>query len=268
MKQFKNALFIALAAMTFSFMACQKDDINPNQTGSMTLEFDNIFGGQNLTLNSVTYKNAAGEDLTVSMFNYFISNIKLQKDDGTEYVVPQDESYFLVKEAEAATHTITLKNIPEGNYNGVKFIIGVDSLRNTMDVSKRTGNLDIAGAAQGMYWSWNSGYIFVKMEGTSPSAPLDSASNTSKYRMHIGGFGGLSSKTINNIKETSLKIADVAKVRSDATPKMHVVVDAAKVLNGSTNVSFKTNATTMFNPFSVNVANNYVSMFTLDHIHN
>ena len=86
--------------------------------------------------------------------------------------------------------------------------------------------------------------------------------------MHIGGFGGLSSKTINNIKETSLKIADVAKVRSDATPKMHVVVDAAKVLNGSTNVSFKTNATTMFNPFSVNVANNYVSMFTLDHIHN
>ncbi len=271
MKNLKNITLLATIMAFTLFSACKKEEtIDLNERGTLALEFDNIISGQQLKLNDVTYKNAMGEDFTISMFNYFVSNIKLIKADGSEYVVPQESSYFIVKESEVASQTITLKDIPAADYKSVKFIIGVDSLRNTMDISKRTGILDPAAGAAGMYWSWNSGYIFVKMEGTSPSAPLDSASNSRKYRMHIGGFGGMNSKTINNIKETTLTDTDgeVAKVRAATKPTFHILVDAAKILNGSTNVSLKTNATTMFNPFSVNVANNYQSMFTVDHVHN
>lgn len=268
MKFLKNTL-TACALLSLSiFASCDKDDINPEQKGSIVLNFDNVFGGQNLVLNSTTYKNANNEDMTVSMLNYFVSNIRLVKADGTEYTVPQDESYFLVKESDAATQTITLNNVPEADYKSVKFVLGVDSVRNTVDVTKRTGNLDIAGTAAGMYWSWNSGYIFLKMEGTSPSAPLDSASQTRKYRYHIGGFGGMTSKTINNIKEVALNAPEVAKVRSDAKPEIHIMADASKVLNGTTNVNISANSTVMFNPYSVNIANNYASMFTIEHVHN
>jgi hypothetical protein len=269
MNRFSKIFTFAVLAATTLFTACKKEEtIDPNEKGTVLLEFDNVLGNQNLVLNSATYKNGNGDDYTVSMFNYFVSNVKLLKADGTEYAIPQEESYFLIKESDVASQKITLKNVPAGDYNGVKFIIGVDSLRNTMDISKRTGVLDPATGGAGMYWSWNSGYIFVKMEGTSPQAPIDSASNSRKYRMHIGGYGGISSKTINNIKETALKVADVAKVRANTTPTMHIVTDAAKVLSGGTNINLATNATTMFNPFSVNVANNYSTMFKLDHVHN
>ena len=79
----------------------------------------------------------------------------------------KNDCYFLIDESDADTHEPVL-SVPEGEYKTLSFILGVDSLRNTMDVSQRTGVLDVSGAATDMYWSWNSGYIFFKMEGTSP----------------------------------------------------------------------------------------------------
>ena len=63
---------------------------------------------------------------------------------------------------------------------------------------------------------------------------------------------------------------DVAKVRKNkaVAPVIHIMTDASRILNGSTNVSIAANTTVMFNPYSVNIANNYTSMFTIDHIHN
>lgn len=78
----------------------------------------------------------------------------------------------------------------------MSFILGVDSLRSTKDLSERTGVLDPTAAGGDMYWSWNSGYNSLKMEGTSRSLPMGG-----DFMYHIGGFGGYSSATINNIKK-------------------------------------------------------------------
>src|SRR5690606_20878888 len=112
----------------------------------------------------------------------YISNIKLQTNSGVEYVVPQDSGYFLIMEDEPSSQVITLSNVPAGDYDKITFTIGVDSLRSTMDISKRTGVLDPTQGHDGMYWTWNSGYIFFKMEGTSPAAPAD---QDHKFYYHI-----------------------------------------------------------------------------------
>lgn len=61
--------------------ACKKDastkEIDPNRKGVVMLYFDNRAGAQDLTLSSMSYQNALGQDLMVSKFNYYISNIKL-----------------------------------------------------------------------------------------------------------------------------------------------------------------------------------------------
>jgi hypothetical protein len=77
----------------------------------------------------------------------------------------------------------------------------------------------------------------------------------------------LNSKTINNIKEITLRADEKFTVLENKTPHAHIFVDASKVMNGKTNVSIAQNHTTMFNPFSVNVAENYTAMFKLDHFH-
>ena len=65
--------------------------------GKIVIEFDNRIGEEDLQLNT-EYINASGEKFAVSRLNYFISNIRLIKEDGTEFAVPQDSSYFLIKE--------------------------------------------------------------------------------------------------------------------------------------------------------------------------
>jgi hypothetical protein len=126
-----------------------------------------------------------------------------------------------------------------------------------------------AGMDAGMYWGWNSGYIFFKMEGASAAAPVD-PSGQHKFRYHIGGFGGYSAATINNIKTITIDLnaGGIPKVRQGREANVHLMVDVLKLFNGTTNISIATNPTVMFSDFSVKVANNYASMFSHDHTEN
>lgn len=264
-------LLIPFWGLALLATACKKEKVMPtgNELAPLSVEFDNIVGGTNLYLNSTTYRNAAGEDYTVSLLQYYISNFKFYKADGTEYIVPQDSSYFLIKESEPDTRFATF-NVPEGDYTKLVFTLGVDSLRSTMDIDRRTGVLDPSGGMDdGMYWGWNSGYIFFKFEGLSDAAPID-GSGQHKFRYHIGGFGGYSAPTINNIKEITIDLttAGEARVRKDRSSNIHLMVDIGKVLGGKNTISIAENPTVMFSEFSTKIADNYVDMFTHDHTEN
>ena len=260
----KKIIFILFSIVTL--ISCKKDETptyNENTKAPLEVEFDNIVGGVDLTLNTANYTNATGEQFNISALKYYISNVQLTNVNGTVYTVPQNESYFLINEADANTHSINV-NAPEGEYNKLQFILGVDSLRCTKDISERAGVLD--PTIGGMYWTWNSGYIFFKMEGSSPS--IAGANNA--YKFHIGGFGGYSSTTINNIKKITIDLSarGNAIVKTGKVPAIHIMTDVTKVMNGSSNVSLAANSTVMFSPYSVTIANNYANMFSHDHTHN
>jgi len=271
----KSALVLLNLILLIFTNSCKNEiapEFDPNQMGAIKLEFDNVVGTRDLELRNGVYRNAAGEEFRVEQLQYFISNIRLKKADGSEYVVPQDSSYFLVQEHKPATQIINLR-VPQGDYTGASFVLGVDSLRSTMDISRRQGVLNPSDMSreEGMYWTWNSGYIFLRMEGTSPQIAPDPSGNR-RFRYHIGGFGGGFGtppvRTINNIKTINLSFGrDVAKVRSSSTPQIHIVADVLKVFNGPTQISLAQNPTVMFSPFSVNVANNYARMFEYHHMH-
>lgn len=256
------AVFLALAVW-----ACDTVDpdtsFDPVGPGTMQLVFDNVVGGQDLQLNTGTYRNASGESFTPTTFNYFVSNLKLTRADGREYVVPPDSSYFLIKEAVPASQTITLTNVPAGSYTAVSFVLGVDSLRSTMDISRLTGVLNPAGdhtSASGMYWSWNSGYIFLKLEGTSPSVPTD-ATGRNTFQYHIGLFGGRNTPTINNLKTVRVAFGkDVAAVTPKQRPTVTLQADVLKLFDGPATVSIVKNPNVMVSEYSQTIANNYAQM--------
>ncbi|WP_346238388.1 MbnP family protein [Niabella insulamsoli] len=267
----KHISYLLLIVITLS--SCKKEigapPFDPNNLAPLSVEFDNIVGGQNLVLNTGNYKNAAGETYNISTLKYFISNIIVYKADGAPYVVPQDSSYFLINEAEADSRFARV-NVPEGDYSKITFTLGVDSLRSTMDISKRTGVLDPAGGHDGgMYWGWNSGYIFFKMEGSSPQAPVDPTGQHS-YRYHIGGFGGYSAPTLNNIHIITMDLTNrgIAQVRKNRKANIHLFTDISKLFNGATQISIASNPQVMFSAYSTTVANNFAAMFTHDHTEN
>lgn len=259
----KQYLLVIILFSTLFFTGCSDNEDELSGTGSLILEFDNVAGEEDLELNT-DYVNGSGEQFSVSTLQYFISNIVLIKSGGEEFVVPQDSSYFLVSEESGASQELKLNNIPAGDYNGVRFVIGVDSLRSTMDISKRTGALD--PATNGMYWSWNSGYIFFKMEGLSPAAP---AEDGNVFIYHIGGFGGYETPSLNNIKTAEVNMGSaVAKVRTGMSPQIHLKVDVLEVFNGEQELSIAVHPFVMFNETSSLVAGNYANMFHFDHVHN
>ena len=263
----KHISMMALVA-TLLFTACKKDDVpNYNSTtkAPLSVEFDNIAGSADLQLNTGVYTNAAGENFTVTKLKYYVSNFTLTKMDGSVYVVPKDSCYFLIDESNEETHEPIL-NVPEGEYKTISFLLGVDSLKSTAGVGERTGDLDPTGAGADMYWSWNSGYIFFKIEGTSPASTL--ADNAFMY--HVGGFGGYNAATINNIKNVTLDLTQrgTPKVKAGKETNIHLMVDILKMFTGTTNVSIAANPMVMFENYSTGIANNYATMIRHDHTEN
>jgi len=271
---------LACLSLILVLSGCAKKDnvapeFNEQNLAPFSIEFDNIVGERTLTFNNngSLYTNGSGEKFSISKVQYFISNIKVTKADGTSYTVNQDDSYFLIK-AEDRNTRFAKVNVPEGDYTKVSFTLGVDSLRSTMDLSKRTGVLDPAGGMDdGMYWGWNAGYIFFKMEGNSNVISDDvngDPTGKKQFKYHIGGFGGYSAKTINNIKviTVDLTAGGISKVRKDRSSNVHLFVDLMKVFNGKNGFSIAAHPNVMFSEYSVNIANNLPEMFKHDHTEN
>jgi hypothetical protein len=139
----KYTIFLIIPALLFA-ASCRKSKLtafDKNVNADITVEFDNIVGAEDLHLNTGTYKNTAGETFTVTKLKYYVSNFIFTNSDGNSFTVPQDSCYFLVDESDISTYKPRIR-LPEGEYRTLTFTIGVDSLRNTMDISKRTGVLD------------------------------------------------------------------------------------------------------------------------------
>ena len=178
MKQAKKWWMIALAAMICS---CQKE-LHSEVTGqnnlfSLKILFNPMVDTQPLQFNN-TYTNIFNEPYSVKTFKFYISQIDLiNADSGITYKVDRN-NYYLVNEADTATAAIRF-TAASHHYNQLAFVIGVDSVRNVSGA--QTGALD---PANGMFWTWNSGYIMAKLEGSSPL----STQPDNRIEYHIGGF--------------------------------------------------------------------------------
>lgn len=252
--------YIAIAiVILFSIGACKKppDPIDEDPiptTGSLILEFDNVVGGESLVLNDSTYLNQNGDTFTVSLFKYYISNVKLYKANGDHYDVPN--SYYLINASVPASSLITINDIPNATYTSIEFMIGVDSTRNVSGV--QSGALD---PGNNMFWSWSSGYVMVKFEGTSPQ----SSASQNSVLYHIGGFSGVNNvlKTITpNLQGNSIVIT------STTTPDIHLITDLLEMFKTPTSMDFSViNGIHMPGANAKTVADNYADMITFDHIH-
>ncbi len=173
---------LSVAAITFTSCKDDKDDSNnsgPAQPGTVTLDLTNVAGTVNVDETGATsYTNSSGESFTVTKLKYYISNVRLLNADSVVYSLP--DGYFLVDESNQPSTKLSFPNVPGGAYTSIKFTLGVDSARNVSGA--QTGALD---PANGMFWTWSSGYIFYKLEGTSTAAPVESLTISGDSEMQI-----------------------------------------------------------------------------------
>lgn len=224
--------------------AIAQQDSSTAKKGNITIHFKNVVDGKDLKLNDTAslYKNANGDDFKITTFKYYISNLSLTAKDGHTIAIP--DSYYLINTADSASLNQQIRNIPEGDYKGITFQIGIDSMRNF--AGAQTGALD---PAKGMFWSWNSGYIFVKLEGES----VKSTAKKNRLTFHIGGV-----KSPNNtVRSFTQEFPKTLKVKEGKVPEIQLAADAGSLFHGKTKVDFSKLNFTMGGPNSVIIADNY-----------
>ncbi|MBL7914257.1 MAG: hypothetical protein JNL49_04355 [Bacteroidia bacterium] len=252
------ALMLVLLATVTLFNACKDDDDDnpttptPTVAPKLTIELDHLAGNQKFYLDS-TYTTANGDQITASMFKYYISNIEFVKTDNS--VVTIEDTYYYVDASDENTWFIDFDSLGTGQFKAIRFLIGVDSTRNCSGA--QTGALD---PANGMFWSWNSGYIFVKLEATSPSIP------TNDLTYHIGGYKG----AFVNYRQVELEFdGDILNLANNTHRELHLVTDVLELFESPTTINVATFPATIMSP-NANasiVADNYANMISYDHIH-
>ncbi len=216
-------------------------------TSTLQIQFHNFAGNEILKLDDATYTNELGQSFTVSNFKYYIGKIKLLNEND---IAVEVNTYHLIKEDEPETKSIQLHNIPKGIYKSVSFILGVDSIDNCSGA--QSGALD---PVNGMFWTWNTGYIFLKLEGNAQASK--SPGNIFEY--HIGGF-----KSPNNcIRKVNLTFEKPLLIDPQLKNEIHLKADILEILKTPTPLNFSILSSVTDHKNACMVAANYCDMFSI-----
>jgi len=202
-----------------------------------------MVGNKTLQLGD-TYQNTWGEPFTVRQLRYYIHRLSYTDDKGINYTT--SEAYYLVDEADSSSKIIYLP-APAGALISIRFTLGVDSIDNTSGA--QAGALD---PVKGMFWTWNSGYIFAKLEGRS-----DSSHAPGHYMSyHVGGF----KPSQNALREIKLAATPGSSTTSMTVIQADVLAwfhGAHRIAISQSPVCHEPGAT------ALQLADNYSAMFTL-----
>ena len=121
------------------------------------------------------------------------------------------KSYFLIDLKKKSSCLVEFPLQKNSLNNEFAFCCGVYSFTNTSGVYM--GALD---PLNGMYWTWQSGYINWKLEGTAAAAPT----RNHEFHFHIGGY----SAPFATLTPVILKV--------DNQQNVNVFVDLHRFLNG------------------------------------
>lgn len=212
-----------LILLSLLFVACQKKVTeSASDQGMLNIRFQTEWADAPFVLGE-QYELLNGEFFTPTAWKFYVAHLELKTLNGT-WVASSGNDYHLM-EASTALNLVT--TAPPGNYTAVRFLVGVDSTRNVSGV--QSGALD---PLKGMFWTWNSGYIFVKLEGNSAA----STQPNNKVEYHIGGFRAPynAAQTI----EIPLTIAGApTTLTAHTTLNLGIVTNVSKLFEGSFPVS-------------------------------
>lgn len=239
---------ILLLGSGILFTSCRKKPDPPvpppvAKEPAVRFQFTNTVGTSPLKLDTCYYTTQNGESFVVNNYKYYISNIVLSTADGKQWAEP--ESYHLVDQRIDSSHSFTIKGLPAGKYTSVKFLIGVDSFRNTNGA--QTGALD---PAHGMFWDWDSGYIMAVLEIVTAQEDI--------HLLHVAGWKSPHSV----LRWVTLDLPTPAIVTGSGESNIHITSDVAEWFKTPNNIKLS-------DLISVNypdIADNYADMFKVDHV--
>ncbi|MFM2285760.1 MAG: hypothetical protein RLZZ543_1257 [Bacteroidota bacterium] len=142
------------------------------------LEFKLLYKGKEVQAQQRFALSTSDDSVQLSDLRFYISEAQFLSASGDK--TPFSRHHYLCDFQQPASLHITAPSQPKANGGeDVFFQIGIDSTTNSAGALGQ--DLD---PVHGMYWTWNSGYINVKIQGTSASCPA----RNHQFEFHLGGY--------------------------------------------------------------------------------
>ena len=145
-------------------------------TPIVKLKITPLFNNQSITENT-WFVSSQKDSIQFTKLKFYFTDFQVKSIKGEINTI--DHSNYLIDIFQPETLEILLSTVPFSNGDELSFNLGVSSDMNT--TGAHSGTLD---PSNGMFWSWQSGYINFKIEGISPS----SKTRQNKFQFHIGGY--------------------------------------------------------------------------------
>ena len=236
---------LGAAALSLALLSgCDATD----DTAMLTLHVDAMAGGSTLQANQPFQVNGQAGQLEVARL--YISDLTLLHEDGREISLSADpitvrarqedeteiqhtvtDRYVLVA-GDAGRTTASLGEVPAGTYTGVRFLLGVDGLDNRIAMEDAPATHALAAQTPSMHWNWNSGYVFLRMDGLldidgdgtpDPAVGAPGSDGSGQWRLHLGLTAN--ARTVELAKDFEIDGGDMASLTLD--------VDFAEFVTGT-----------------------------------
>ncbi len=176
-------LIILLVFVTGFFVGCgEKNDPAPEseKNGKIVLLFTHLINGEPIQFDTIIYVNEAGNPYLVNEIQYFISDVTLYKNDGTEILIDDwKDIHYVDTDLPYTWRWEVYDKIPEGVYDSVSFTYGFYEEKNISFMFVNPPERD-------MFWPefLGGGFHYMKLNGKWLEA--GQATQNTPFDFHLG----------------------------------------------------------------------------------
>lgn len=197
--------------------------------------------GTALSPTPATFYALGGTRASVTGARLYLSGLTLLRKDGTNVPVSGPTVTVPIRTLAGKDSTLTvadrivlvrsdkgeatyaLGEVPAGDYAGLRYTVGLTGLTNRADATQAPAGHPLARQTDlNNFWSWNSGYIFTRVEGLLDLNGDGVADPGAKWEIHVG-TSPMAVTVTSNVPFT---------LRGGAAQTLGLVADYGRLLQG------------------------------------
>jgi cytochrome c peroxidase len=128
----------------------------------LQVEFIPQFNGVPLAFDALSNQTSAGQKISVTRLDFLASEIALRRADGVWIGRKNWFAYISLRDGKT---NFILENIPAGNYDRVRFHIGLEPVINHGNSAQWAAGHPLNPDVNKLYWGWSREYVFLALEG-------------------------------------------------------------------------------------------------------
>jgi cytochrome c peroxidase len=133
--------------------------ICPAFAGNLHLEIQPEWNGSPLTAGQ---QLSSTNDLAITRLDGLLSHLSLQRADGSWINSGEWHVFFSVEKLKLLARA---DGVPAEKFKAIRFLVGLDEATDRSDPQDREPTDPLHPSQCGLHWGWNSGYVFLAVEG-------------------------------------------------------------------------------------------------------